>query len=160
MFVQGVLDFRRPDLVARGVDHALEPIGDEEIAVFIHASQVAGAKVALAVQHEEGLVIGGRVIPIALHDLRAARHQFTHLAGRQRLQGGGVDHPRIDAEGRHADALALVAVHGVAVQKRSGLGQAVGFVEDDAVAVGQHRRHRLRHGRAAAAQQGKARQVE
>src|SRR2546427_5754166 len=37
-------DLGRPDLEAAGVDHALEAVGDEVVAVLVHVAQVAGAK--------------------------------------------------------------------------------------------------------------------
>ena len=43
------LDLGRPNLVARRVDHALQAVDDEEIALLIHAAEIAAAKEALAV---------------------------------------------------------------------------------------------------------------
>jgi len=41
-------DLGRPDLVAARVDHPLEQVGHEEVALLVHAAEVAGAKELLS----------------------------------------------------------------------------------------------------------------
>ena len=55
MRVQHRLDLGRPDLEARGVDHALEAVGDEEVALLVVVAEVAGAEELLAVVLDERL---------------------------------------------------------------------------------------------------------
>ena len=43
----------RPDLVAAGVDHAFQAVGHEEVAVLVHAAEVAGAQEAHAVDGDQ-----------------------------------------------------------------------------------------------------------
>src|SRR5512135_3403900 len=74
MRVQHRLDLGRPDLEARGVDHALQAVGDEEVAFLVVVAEISGAEEALAVVLDEGL--GGRLFlaPVALEHLRAVDH--------------------------------------------------------------------------------------
>src|SRR5690606_9153283 len=48
MAVHQRLDLRRPDLVAGGVDHSLDPIDQKEITLFVVVAQVAGTEETLA----------------------------------------------------------------------------------------------------------------
>ena len=159
MVVQGVFHLGRPDLQARGVDHAFEAVAHEEVTVFVDQRQIAGPEIALAMERDEGRGIGLRVAPVATHDLRAARDQLAHFALRQLLQGLGVNDARIHALCGHAQALALATRHGVGVQERRRLGQTVGLVVGQAKLIEQHFGHRLGHGRATTRQERQARQV-
>ena len=73
-----VFHFLGVDVLAACDDHVLESVHDVEIAVLVHARQVAAAIPALVVQH------GGRglaVVQIALHHGRRAQADLTHFAG-------------------------------------------------------------------------------
>ena len=45
VFVHRGFDLRGPDLEARGVDHAFQAVGNEVVAVLVHAAEVASAKI-------------------------------------------------------------------------------------------------------------------
>jgi len=53
MLIQQALHFRRPDLEARGIDHALQPIDQEEVAVLVGAREIASAEETPAVDFDE-----------------------------------------------------------------------------------------------------------
>jgi hypothetical protein len=78
----------------------------------------------------------------------------------QFLQRVGVDHARIGAEDRDAQALQLGALGRVGVAGRGGLGEAVAFGEGQAELLLQPLGHGLRHGRTATRQVAQAGQVE
>ena len=56
--------------------HILAAADDLEVAIFIHAGDVVGVQPAFFVDDGTG---GGLILPVALHDLRAAHNQFTYL---------------------------------------------------------------------------------
>jgi hypothetical protein len=70
--VQQCFHLGRPDLVAGRVDHPLEPVDHEEVAILVDPGEVAGAQEAPAVDLDEGLGGGRVVMPVALHDPWAA----------------------------------------------------------------------------------------
>ena len=53
MLVEQHLDLGRPDLEAAGVDHPLQPVGDEEVAFLVHPAEVAGAEERAALELDE-----------------------------------------------------------------------------------------------------------
>ena len=55
----------RPDLETAGIDHALEAVGDKEVALFIHAPQITGAEKTLAIDLNKGSAGGSFVAPVA-----------------------------------------------------------------------------------------------
>ena len=79
------LHLGRPDLEARRVDHAFEPVGQEEVAVFVHMPEVAGAEEALAFEIDEHVGRGFGPFPVAAKDLRPTDDDFALFALRQRL---------------------------------------------------------------------------
>src|SRR3954471_10257494 len=79
--VEDVLDLAWPDLVARRVDLVLLAVDEVEPAVGVHEADVAGLQRA-ARQRVLGLL---GLLPVAGHDLRAARDELAHLARRQVL---------------------------------------------------------------------------
>ena len=54
MLVHLRFDFRRPHLEAGRIDHSLQSIDEEEVAVLIDIAQIAGAEELLAVEFDEG----------------------------------------------------------------------------------------------------------
>src|SRR5579864_1993722 len=53
MLEQHCLDLGRPDFVARCIDHALEPVDDEEIPVPIYVAEVSRAQVSLPIDQNK-----------------------------------------------------------------------------------------------------------
>jgi hypothetical protein len=88
------LHLGRPDLEAARVDHALQPVGHEEVAVLVHAAHVARAEEALALELDEGRGRGLGSLPVALEHLGAADDDLARFAERHLLQRVGVDHAR------------------------------------------------------------------
>src|SRR5690554_7762510 len=71
---------RRPDLEARRVDHAFDPIHHEEVTIFIVVTQIAGAEETLTIDFDErGLGIHGS-IPVTQSDLRPAGNDLAGLS--------------------------------------------------------------------------------
>ncbi len=105
MLVHHRLHFGRPHLVAAGVDHPLQTVGEIKITVGVHGAEIAGTEKALAVALEESLFCLARIVPVALKHLWAVDHDFADLARRQRLQAGRIDHQRLGVEDRNAQAL-------------------------------------------------------
>ena len=145
------LDLGRPDLEAGCVDHAFEPVGDEEITVFVDPTQIAGPKKPLALQFDKGRRRGLRPLPVTQQVLRTAHDDFTLLADRHFQQRVGVHHTRVGAHVGDTQALLLGGVLRIEMRGRGGFGQAVTFGVTQAVVVEQALCHRLRHGRTAAA---------
>ena len=114
-------------------------------------TQVTRAKEWLALQGDEGLGCGVWPLPVALEHLGAVHDDFTLLADRHFCQGLGVNHARIGAHERDAQALLLGVIGRVAVRGRGSFGQAVTFDITQAVLLQQPLRHSLRHGGATAA---------
>src|SRR5262249_52189151 len=79
MLEQRLLDIARIHVHAAADDHVLLAVDDAEVAVSVLAGDVARIQPAIA-QDLRGLI---RPIPVALHHLRPAHRQFTHLAWRQ-----------------------------------------------------------------------------
>src|SRR5262245_30064038 len=107
MGVEHGLDLGRPDLEARAVDHALQAVGDEEVAVLVVVAEVAGAEKTLAVVLEEGL--GGHLglLPVAAKDLRAVDDDFSDFAYAKFLAGFHINDTGIGVVELDAAALAL-----------------------------------------------------
>src|SRR6185436_18132865 len=105
-----------PYLEARGIDHPLQAIGDEEISVLVEIAEVAGTEEALAVVLDEGLA--GRLLlpPIAFEHLRTVHDDLAHCADAELLQRLGVDDAGIGIEDRDAAALPLRPVRRVDVR--------------------------------------------
>src|SRR5690606_24854558 len=64
MVIHEIFHFRWPDFVAGHVDHALEPVLHEEVAILIDTGQVTGTKKAAPIAFKKGLTIGLVVMPI------------------------------------------------------------------------------------------------
>src|SRR6185312_16445970 len=67
MLVERILDPPRIDLETRGVDHVLDAIDDEDVALRVHVADIAGAEEAA---HEAVLGVL-RLVPVASHHLRS-----------------------------------------------------------------------------------------
>jgi hypothetical protein len=160
MLVEHVLDLRRPDFVAAGIDHALEAIGDEEVAVLVDASEIARAKESLAIEFEEHGFGGVGPPPVSLEHRRAMDDDLARLALGHLEQRVRVDHPGVDADVGNAEALQLGGVRRVAVRRRGGFGQSVALDIIQSIEGLQALGHRLRHRRPAAADIAQARQIE
>ena len=81
MGVEHRLDLRRPYFETRGVDHAFQAVGDEEIAFLVVVAEVAGPKEALAVMIEKRLRGRHRLPPISLEHLWAVHNNLADLVG-------------------------------------------------------------------------------
>ncbi len=148
-----------PHLVARGIDHALEPVDHEEIAFLVDIAQVASAEVAHAPDFGEGLRRGLGLAPVAAEHLRAVDQDFADTAGGQFLQGLRIDHDGRGVLDRQAQALLLGALARIDMRRRDGFGQAIAL---DVLQSPQRRDalgHRLGHGRAAAVERRQGAEV-
>ena len=112
--VQHRLDLGRPDLVAGGVDHALEAIDEEEVALVVVAAEVAGAEERLAVELDEACGRGLGVVPVALEAPAARARRSRRPRRAAALERVRIDHQRIGVEDRDAEALLLGPVRRVA----------------------------------------------
>src|ERR1700722_10606984 len=80
VLIQLRFDLTGPDFKTRRVDHALEPIDNEEITFCVDPPQVAGAEKTLTVELDERLGSVLRFLPIPPKHLRTARDDFAGLA--------------------------------------------------------------------------------
>src|SRR5207247_6656086 len=94
------LDLRRPDLEARCVDHALEAVGNEEVALVVVVAEVAGAEKALAVVLDERLACRLVLPPVSPEHLRSVDHDLADLAGAQFRKALRIQDPRVAVEDR------------------------------------------------------------
>lgn len=108
-----------------GLPHVLSAAYDLEVAVFIHTGDVVGVQPTIFVYR---FFSGGFIVPVALHDLRAAYNEFADLArleGASRFEvydaGFGV------GEGQTDGADFAVAVNWVAVGNGAGFAEAIAF---------------------------------
>ena len=88
-----ILDFDRVDVLAAGNDHVLDAVDDEDEAVFVHVTAVAG--VHPAIDHGAGGLL--RPLPITHHDIVAAHDDLTDGAEGNRLVVG-IDDAHLAAE--------------------------------------------------------------
>ena len=80
MGIEERFDLSGPDLEARGIDHAFEPIDHEEITIFIDATEIACSQESLAVDRDERFLVGFGLIPVTLHDGGAMNDDFAGFA--------------------------------------------------------------------------------
>ena len=149
-----------PDLETRSVDHAFEPVCEEEIALLVDMPEIARSKKTFAIELHKRCCGGCGLLPVALKVLRPADDDFALLALRHFLKRQGVNHARFGADEGHAQALLLGGIGRVAVRRSRGFGQAIAFGEAQTVLLPKALRHRLRHGSAAAADVDQAAQVK
>src|SRR5260370_109275 len=94
-----------PDLIPRGIDHALQAIHDEEISVLISISQIAGSQEPHPVNRNECLFGRFLMAPVAAKYLWTMNNDFALLSDSYRSAGLNVDHARINADEWNAQAL-------------------------------------------------------
>ena len=82
-----------PNLEPGCVDHALQPVCDEEVAVFVNPAQIARTKEALAFKLNEGFCRRLGLLPIARKHLRAVNDDFALLTLWHFEQGNRVNNP-------------------------------------------------------------------
>ena len=150
---------RRPHFETRRVDHPLEPVGDEEVAVLIDPAKVTRSEEALAVDRDKGRRRGFRSLPIAKEVLWAENHDFTLLSDRHFLQRLRIDYPGVGSHVGDSKALLLARAVGVEMRWRCSLCQPITLQVVQSIALQKALRDGLRHGRAAAADMHDRRQV-
>ena len=127
------LQLRRRHLVALVLDHLLGPVDDVDVAVLVHAGDVAAAQPAVRPDRLGG---GFGVLPVAAHHLRPEDQQLARLARRQLLARIHVDDLLLCVRHRWADGRGLDGVQGAGVGERAGLGHAVALENGAAEALG------------------------
>ena len=145
MFEHQSLYFCRPHFEARGIDHALQTVGDEEVTVFVHTTQIARTEKAFAIQFKKRSLRGIGTFPITVKHLGAVNHNFTRFTLGQLFQSFRVHHARIGAHERNAQTLLLGVIRWVVVRGCSCFGQTIAFAVTQAIQIKQTLRHRLRH---------------
>ncbi len=140
------LDIGRIELHPAAIDDFLQPPGDADIAVRIHAREIAGAKPAVRRERARGRLV---VVEIAAEHRAAAHLQFALLVrGRRRV----VQHHAKLGAGAGAAGTGHARVERIA---RTVIGAGLQFAhapELRHLAVRHHRLHRLRQfGRTGAA---------
>jgi hypothetical protein len=78
-----LFDFERPNLEPASIDHALQTIDHEIVAILVTPDQMASAQKSLSIDLDESLGVGLGVFPIAKHHLITAHNQLTDLADRE-----------------------------------------------------------------------------
>src|SRR5580700_8702338 len=78
ILVKNRLDFAAVDVLAARDNHVLQAVQDIEITVRILTAGVSCTKEAVP-ERKSGFL---RILPIAMHDIRAPSHQFAGLTGR------------------------------------------------------------------------------
>ena len=71
---QQAFELSRRHLEALVLDEFLDPVDDEDVAVVVEVSNVAGVQPAIGIDRLRGGLI---VVQVPLHDLRATNPQFT-----------------------------------------------------------------------------------
>ena len=123
--VKHVLDVLGEDRVALELDQVLGAVVEVEVALAVHAHQIAGAHPAHAALVDERARAFLGPLPVALHDVRAAEHELPGLAGRHELERIGIHDRRLHARNRAAERAGLRAVQRVHVARGAGLRQAI-----------------------------------
>src|SRR5256885_17025712 len=113
MLIHQRFDLGRPHLESGRIDHALEPVDHEEVAVFVDSAEIAGAQEAFAVDLDERLRAVLRLVPIAQEHLWAVSHDLADLACGELVAGRRIDDARIDAIERYAQTLLFCTIGGI-----------------------------------------------
>src|SRR5512143_2670689 len=125
MPVQHFLDLARVDVLARRLDHVLDPAGDIKVTFLVHPRDVA--RMEPSVPQGQGRFL--RFVPISFHDLRPPDDKLSRLAdGKDPPARFDVDDPRLRIGPGKTDAPDLPpAEDGIGVRYGRCLGQAVPF---------------------------------
>ena len=127
MTVHQTFYLRRPDLEARRVDHAFDPIHHEEVTIFIVVTQIAGAEETLTIDFDErGLGIHGS-IPVTQSDLRPAGNDLAGFSHAFFFKCVDIDNPAVDIKHRNAQTLGLGAFGWIDMGRCHGFRQTVAF---------------------------------
>ena len=105
MLVHHRLHLSRPHLEAADIDHPLQPVDREEIAVSIAIAEIAGPQKALAIELDEGAGVSVRPVPVALQHLRPVHDDLADDIVVELDQGVGIDDPRIGLVHGNAETL-------------------------------------------------------
>jgi hypothetical protein len=120
----GVFDLRGKGFHAGDHDQVLLAIDELDIALRVHAADVAGEQPSAGREVARGFL---RSLPIAGHHLRTAHPDFTDAADRHRVPAV-VEDRHVGRRDRQAElAAATAGVHRVGADDRRGLGHAIAF---------------------------------
>src|SRR5262249_8303652 len=97
VLVEDFFDLGAIDILAAGDNHILGTINQENVALGIHATEIAA--VIPPMTESVGSLLG--FMPVALHDMRAAHDHFANLV-RWQVVATGVDDSDINASHRLA----------------------------------------------------------
>src|SRR5260221_14524675 len=123
---QDVFDLARVDVVPSRDQHVVLPVENVEVAVLVHAADIAGVEPAIA----EGPFRGLRPVPVARHELGAAADDLAHLAGAKEIVVLD-DHAGLDCrEGTATGADPVVVLRPQAGDHHRALGLPVGLREE------------------------------
>ena len=125
MAVEHVLDILGEDRVALVLDQVLGAVVEVEVALAVHAHDVAGAQPPRAVLLDEGArgLLGP--VPVAEHHVRAVEHQLARLLPGGEFERLGIDHRGPHVGHRAAEAPGLRPLQRIEVAQRRGFRQAV-----------------------------------
>ena len=101
MLCERLLDLHRIDVLSAADDHVLDPVGEEEVAVGVEVTAVAGAQPPVCGQRRCGLL---RTVEVPRRDVRSAQPHLAGLARRGLRARGRVDDPQLHPRERAAGA--------------------------------------------------------
>ena len=125
MRVKDLLHVLGEDRVPLAFDQVLRAVVEVEIALVVHADDVAGPQPAPPIPLQEcarGLL---RAPPVASHHARSRQHELTDLAGRDEGERFRLDHRRQHVRYGAAERASLGALHGIDVAHGAGLGEPI-----------------------------------
>src|SRR5256885_2303844 len=99
MLVEHGFHFCGPDLESRRIDHALQPVGDVVIPIFVAATEISGAHEFLPLQFNEHRLVGLGPLPVSQHDLRSMYDNFALFVWSKHGECLRVDDARFGVEG-------------------------------------------------------------
>src|SRR5207237_6178755 len=113
------------DRVPLAFDQVFRAVVEVEIALVVHADDVAGPQPAMTIALEErarGLL---RTAPVPGHHARTRQHQLANLSGWDEGARFRIDHRRQDAGYRAAERAGLGPLYGIDVAHGARLGEPV-----------------------------------